>query len=454
MIATSNKPKILIISPSAFIYGGLATWLDDLESAGEAIGGRIVVGLVAGPRHHRPRRYIAEHPHRYWEPIVCRTGTPQGRCRAICQAIRRIDPDLVLSVNIVDVYAAVGRLRQQGRFRGHCMMALHGMDFNYFQQLREVRSVVDSVAAVNQLACCLCTQIAGVDPDRVHRSICGVKMNITSTERSRDKSTLRIAYVNRMEQNQKRVLDLPRIAEHLNRSGVISEWLIAGSGPDEAELRAALMKCSVKAVHWLGKLNRQQVIDQVYRQADALLLTSLWETGPLVIREAMAHGLAVVTSRYIGSGLEATLKDDDNVLMFDIGDTRIAARQLTRLANEPDLSSRLTNRAHRMVDQCYRMDISICQWRQAFENTLARAPLPAPPRSTRATTTGRLDRLLGCSLGETVRTLLGQTGPDAGAGGEWPHVNPGLPKQDQGYWQMVAREDAVPFVESTESPKC
>lgn len=444
----------MIVSPSAFVYGGLATWLDDLESAGNEIGCEIIVGLVMGPRHHRPDQYIAEHPQRHWERIMCRTGTPEGRGRALRQVIERIEPDLVVSVNIADVYTAVGRLRQQGKFSGKCMMALHGLDAKLFQQLHLVRPVLDGVTAVNRLACRLCTQLAEVERERVHHAVCGVAKDTQPIQLRSHDGVFRIAYVGRLEQDQKRVLDLPKILNDLDRRCGRYELLIAGSGPDEAALRAGFEQRALKEIRWLGPIGREQVIEQVYRQADALLLTSLWETGPLVIREAMAHGLPVVTSRYIGSGLESTLKDGLNVLMFDIGDTQTASSQLGRIMNENSLAQRLATDARQLVEQCYSLDCSIRQWRMAFEKTLVADALPTPQASMAMPYCGRLDRLLGQELGEAVRTILRRKSHDAGPGGEWPHITAGLPPEEEGYWQMIADEDGVPFVDRARSQAC
>ena len=80
-----------------------------------------------------------------------------------------------------------------------------------------------------------------------------------------------------------------------NRGGVISnDWIEI--------LRDALAQGG-----WLGRTRFLGVLDaaalrRAYGEAGCLLLTSAWETGPLVVWEAMAAGLPVVSAAYTGSG--------------------------------------------------------------------------------------------------------------------------------------------------------
>jgi glycosyltransferase involved in cell wall biosynthesis len=80
---------------------------------------------------------------------------------------------------------------------------------------------------------------------------------------------------------------------------------------------------------------------EVYGHHHALVITSSWETGPIVAWQAMASGMAVVSSRYVGAGLEGALEHDATALLFPCGDTDAAAGELARL-REPALLERLS----------------------------------------------------------------------------------------------------------------
>ena len=74
---------------------------------------------------------------------------------------------------------------------------------------------------------------------------------------------------------------------------------------------------------------------------DVFLFTSRAEGVPLAMLEAQAVGLPVVSSRYIGSGVEELLVDRHNCLFFDPGDWESAARQVVLMHADPALRDEL-----------------------------------------------------------------------------------------------------------------
>ena len=79
---------------------------------------------------------------------------------------------------------------------------------------------------------------------------------------------------------------------------------------------------------------------EFYAGARFLVVPSIWfETGPLVIGEAMGHGLPVIASNI---GALAQMVDHERTgLLFKTGDADDLARQMLRLWNEPELCRRL-----------------------------------------------------------------------------------------------------------------
>ena len=109
------NPKVLFITPSAYPLGGIASWLDYIEPGLSKKGWDVVIGLAAGPRYHLPHNYIAAHSHKNSLVVPCMTGTPEGRALAVERTFLKARPDLVVGVNIPDVYSAVGRMRKMKR---------------------------------------------------------------------------------------------------------------------------------------------------------------------------------------------------------------------------------------------------------------------------------------------------------------------------------------------------
>lgn len=85
----------------------------------------------------------------------------------------------------------------------------------------------------------------------------------------------------------------------------------------------------------------------LYRAADVLAFPSTREGFGLVVVEAMAAGLPVVTSDI--PVLAEFLRDGDDCLMTPVGDSGPLAQAIVRLANDDDLRGRLTASARDTV---------------------------------------------------------------------------------------------------------
>lgn len=417
------RPKVFFVTPSAYPLGGVAAWLDYLEPGLSERGWDVVVGLATGPRHHRPLDYLAVHPHKNTLVVPCMTGTPEGRARAVETAVRQAGADLVVGVNIPDVYAGVGRMRMKRRLAPKVAMALHGIQADLMGDVQRYRRVLDGVVGVNRLCCRLARQMGRMEQERVHYAPCGVAIGRKDGGRQKGKDKLVIAWVGRLEQGQKRIDDIRSILNKLDESALPFELLVAGSGPDEARLRQDLAEQARQGtVTFFGNISSAEVSERVYAKAHVLLVTSIWETGPLVAWEAMAAKVGVVSSRYIGSGAEQTLVDGENALLFPVGEVVAAAQCLVRFWREPGLLDNLTANAYIMVSRRYSIDASVRFWDTAFRRIME-AEQCRDTACEFPTTGGRLDTWLGARLGELVRRSFRKKCPDTGPGGEWPHTH-------------------------------
>jgi glycosyltransferase involved in cell wall biosynthesis len=419
--AAVKKGRVLFIAPSAYPLGGVAIWLDYLVPALKRLGWSASVGLVAG-HCHDASAYRIEHPELPAFEISYKTGSQEGRIRALESALRHFEPDIVVAVNIVDVYAAAQRIRATGKAI-KVVMALHAIASDLLEDLRREAHTIDAVIATNRLACRLCTDVSGMPVSRVFYAPCGVDVRkLNALVRSAADSRLRIVWAGRIEQSQKRVNDIPDILSELDRLNVDYHFKIVGDGPDRIEFLAALRPWLQKGrAEYLGPVPAVDMGRTVYAHADVLLLTSAWETGPIVIWEAMAARVAVVTSRYIGSGREQALMDEHNCLSFPVGHANEAARQMARLAQDRRLLRSLASAADSLVAARYGIDHSVRRWAESLEAVMQLTEQPArrPAASARA---GRLDYLLGPPMAETLRMWLGVHFSHRGAGGEWPHT--------------------------------
>ncbi|WP_216901270.1 glycosyltransferase [Synechococcus sp. CCY 9618] len=367
--------KLLVLAPSAYLLGGVQDWLANLVP-GLRTGGLEVTVAVPEGDHHRHGPYARAYPALAARAIRNPSGSAEGRIRAIAALLEELDPELVLGVNLVDLYPAARRARRQGRFRGRVVMTLHALQADYFDDLRHHGAGIDAVIATNRLACRLASERGGIEPARVLYAPYGVPVRPWQAPAGDPASSLRLAWVGRLEQAQKRVHDLPPLLTALRARGIDLQLSIAGDGEERPALEAALRPWIEQgSVRMLGHVDQERLADRIYGHHHALVITSAWETGPIVAWQAMASGMAVVSSRYVGSGLEGALHHDDTALLFPCGDVTAAAELLGRL-RRPALLERLSRAGHALVAERYSEAASLAAWQRALHAVTALPPRP------------------------------------------------------------------------------
>jgi glycosyltransferase involved in cell wall biosynthesis len=116
-------------------------------------------------------------------------------------------------------------------------------------------------------------------------------------------------------------------------AGDIAELPIAGALPN-VKLVAARTRAELMAF---------------YRGARALVVPSVWfETFPLVLGEAMSHGIPVIASR-IG-GLPELVREGATGLLVEPGNAADLAQKITRLWEDPGLARRLGAGARAFIE--------------------------------------------------------------------------------------------------------
>ncbi|MBA2332563.1 MAG: glycosyltransferase family 4 protein [Actinobacteria bacterium] len=115
--------------------------------------------------------------------------------------------------------------------------------------------------------------------------------------------------------------------------------LLAGDGPERASLerRAAELGLDRRA-RFLGALGRHDVL-QLFRAADASVLSSAWENFPHTLVEALAVGTPVVATAV--GGVPEIVRDGENGLLVPPDDPAALAAALRRFLEDPELQQRL-----------------------------------------------------------------------------------------------------------------
>jgi colanic acid/amylovoran biosynthesis glycosyltransferase len=136
--------------------------------------------------------------------------------------------------------------------------------------------------------------------DKLRVVHCGVPAERFSVpERAGTSGVLRIVCVGRLVPEKAQRLLVEATAE-LRSRGVDASLVLVGDGPDRADLESSVHDHGIAPhVRFTGAVGQDEILSH-YRDADVFCLPSFGEGVPVVLMEAMATGLPVVTTRIAG----------------------------------------------------------------------------------------------------------------------------------------------------------
>jgi glycosyltransferase involved in cell wall biosynthesis len=118
---------------------------------------------------------------------------------------------------------------------------------------------------------------------------------------------------------------------------------VAGDGPDRAALERRAHGLGLNGrVAFLGAQPRERVLE-LFRAADASLLSSSWENFPHTVVEALAAGTPVIATAV--GGIPEVVRDGENGLLVPAGDPDALAEAIRRYFADPELRERLQAQA-------------------------------------------------------------------------------------------------------------
>ena len=188
----------------------------------------------------------------------------------------------------------------------------------------------------------------GVDPARIHTVTQSI--DVGHWERGRElwrplRGRLReqygaagtaYLYVGRLVRG-KGVDDL--LAAYRQVAGLDSSLLIAGDGVDEPEFRSRADALGIGSVQFLGFIDHDE-LPRVYAAADALVFPTHGDKFGLVVEEAMASGLPVISSE---AASDIALRVPEGVAGFVVppGDPIVLADRMRMIAVDPGSTRRM-----------------------------------------------------------------------------------------------------------------
>ena len=190
---------------------------------------------------------------------------------------------------------------------------------------------------------------------------------------------LRILYLGRIMNPQKRVHLFPQILEELKKSGIPFQWTIAGEGDQLVDLKRLMASDRPgQQVIFPGPLPNAQVPALLERH-DVFLLASDAEGLPISLIEAMAHGVVPVVSD-LESGIRDVV-DAANGILVPVDDVGGYACAIIHLHGHREELAAKSAAAHERVKKEFSVEAMTDRWLRA---------LPAPAQKDEWPSTWRI----------------------------------------------------------------
>jgi glycosyltransferase involved in cell wall biosynthesis len=106
------------------------------------------------------------------------------------------------------------------------------------------------------------------------------------------------------------------------------------------------------AVHFLGQLDEETILAE-YRACSLLILSSVQETAPVVVEQALAAGRPVIATAVGGTG--ALVADGETGFIVPAGDDEGLAERACRLLDDSMLYDRMAAEARRQAQQHFKV---------------------------------------------------------------------------------------------------
>lgn len=240
---------------------------------------------------------------------------------------------------------------------------IHSDDECVYQGIERYLSWIDLVVGVSLRNC---ETIRGRIYDEkvpVKQIAYGVPMLNNSQPKIRKEGLLRVLYLGRVVEEQKRASLLLKVIQQSLRLGLPVTWTIAGDGPDLKMMRKALIE-NQDRVSFLGSVEYAQV-PTLLSEYDIYFLCSDYEGLPLSMLEAMGSGCVPVVSD-LQSGIPEVVNETTGIRVpISEPDAYVAA--LARLSSDRSRLAEMSKNAVQRVTQEYSTSAMGRRWNKVLE---------------------------------------------------------------------------------------
>jgi glycosyltransferase involved in cell wall biosynthesis len=208
---------------------------------------------------------------------------------------------------------------------------------------------------------------------RVLLAPCGVDTNLFRPANGSQKSY--IICVARLSDPRKNVqLLLEAYAELLRNVEDAPDLYLVGDSPSEAALLYLNSLGLAKRVHLIGPKQGEELAE-LYRKASFFVLSSNEEGLGIVILEAMASGLAVVSTDC--GGPATAIEEGITGLLTPVGDSVALADAMAKLLREPSLCEKMGREGRKVAEQRFSLAATGKIFLDTYDQVLNRKIQPA-----------------------------------------------------------------------------
>ncbi len=238
-------------------------------------------------------------------------------------------------------------------------LSVHGPDIFYRVDSAMLEEKIQEAAFVRCISHYCRSQIMRIsDPEawhKLHIVRCGVNPDLYSIRKEPCNPLPNILCVGRLvpAKGQHILLEACKL---LKQQGLRFKVTIIGEGPDSKSLEKFTENFGLNDIVTFTGVLGQNTVREYYDKADIFVLASFAEGVPVVLMEAMAKEIPVISTRI--TGIPELIEHEHDGLLATPGDAEDLACQIRKLLDNPELRHELGEKGRNKVISLYNQHIN------------------------------------------------------------------------------------------------
>lgn len=241
----------------------------------------------------------------------------------------------------------------------------HGDFKHYYNVLNEYENIIGNVITVSEY---LKNKIENLAISNPKLKLESVKFPVPLAEKIKRTPShkIRLTFVGSLS-DRKGVISLFDIANLLEKQSIDYHLSIIGQGEKEFDLKELFRKN--KNITFFGKLDNREVY-KIYAKQDIILLPSKGEGLPVVIVEAMKHGVVPIATN-LESGIPELIEHSVNGFTVELGDYMSYVDYIEQLHYNRSQLKKMSKLCIEKSEKMFNPELQTKRYEDAFNKTKA-----------------------------------------------------------------------------------